>query len=139
MAQVGKAGLLSISLLMRHPLIQAHTFDFRVFVLVYCNKCGATNEDNAEFCAECGATLYPDVLKGETRGMSEEKDECFGLPHGGAIGGLFIGTLIVISGLSWYLGWDLSTIWETAIGPFVVIFIGILIILGALYSIKQGR
>ena len=61
--------------------------------------------------------------------------ECFGLPYGGAIIGIFFGALIVIGGVSMLLGLDLGEY----IGPIVVVAIGILIIAGALYGLTYRR
>ncbi|UCD12883.1 MAG: zinc-ribbon domain-containing protein [Thermoplasmatales archaeon] len=35
--------------------------------MVYCAKCGKKNEDDAEFCSKCGASLT---------GVKKEKDRC---------------------------------------------------------------
>jgi hypothetical protein len=61
------------------------------------------------------------------------KDECFGLPHGGAIFGLFIGVLIVLWGLSSIFGWRIE------LGTFAIIAFGLLIIAGAIYGLTRKR
>ena len=68
--------------------------------MVYCTKCGAKNEDNSVDCINCKASLQPTLPERSRRsGERRRKDECFGLPYGGAIIGLVIGALIIFSGL----------------------------------------
>jgi len=107
--------------------------------MVYCQSCGQQNLDNAETCTRCGADLYPSRLKGKMERRSKETDECFGLPNGGAIGGLILGALILIYGVSWWLGYDLSLFWSTTLGPFLVIVLGLLIVAGAIYGLSRGK
>jgi len=61
------------------------------------------------------------------------RDECFGLPRGGAIFGLFIGLIIIIVGLQQLFGWQID------VGPFAIIIFGILIIAGAIYGLSRRR
>jgi hypothetical protein len=117
--------------------------------LVYCQKCGAKNEDDAEICAKCGAPLYG-TKRASTRrddtcfGPKEEKrfeEECFGLPHGGAILGLLFGVIILIFGASWVISLSLGIdidVWKF-MGPIMVIFIGALIIAGVIYGLSHRR
>lgn len=110
--------------------------------MVTCTKCGTENVEGARFCVSCGTALYPKERreKEEDTCFGREKrveDECFGLPHGGAIAGIIFGVFIIILGLAMFLGQD---IWEL-IGPFAAVIIGILIVLGAIYRLsrKPGR
>lgn len=98
--------------------------------MVYCSKCGTDNEENTKFCIKCGAPLYPERV-GRIR--PERRDECFGLPRGGAIFGLVIGLIIILVGLRDLLGWRID------MGPFVAIIIGILFLAGALYGLSRRR
>lgn len=107
--------------------------------MVYCPKCGTQNEDEAKFCAKCGATLYPEKVekRGEytcfgPRGRRPE-EECFGLPYGGAIVAIIFGALIIILGLSIVFQQDIGR-W---VGTFILVVIGILIILGAIYGMRR--
>ena len=120
--------------------------------MVYCTKCGTKNEETAEYCVNCGAPLKISKEKsleqrieegaeefgrraeewGESFGKRAE-DECFGLPHGGTIFGLVIGIMIVVLGLSWLAGIDLE-IW-----PVIIIIFGLLISIGAAYSLTRKR
>jgi ribosomal protein L40E len=107
--------------------------------MVYCQSCGQQNPDNAQTCTRCGAELYPSRSKATSGRRDKEADECFGLPNGGAIVGLIFGSLIVIYGVSWYLGYDLSLFWSSTAGPFLVIVIGLLILAGAIYGLSRRR
>ncbi|MGB9135444.1 MAG: hypothetical protein WCC63_07695 [Candidatus Bathyarchaeia archaeon] len=61
------------------------------------------------------------------------ESECFGLPHGGAIIGIIFGIVIVIIGLAILSG---LTIWDY-LGPLIMVIVGILIVLGALYGMRR--
>lgn len=71
---------------------------------------------------------------GEQFGKRAE-EECFGLPHGGAVAGIIFGIIILVFGFAWLTGVD---IWAN-IGPFMVILIGLLIVAGAIYGITRRR
>lgn len=94
--------------------------------MVYCTKCGTKNEDDATVCVECKQPLsgYQPVRHERRR----KEDECFGLPHGGAIVGLIIGIIVIL--------WGVSSISEIDIDfwPLIIIIFGILIVAGALYG-----
>jgi len=110
--------------------------------MVYCTKCGAKNEEVAKVCASCGQTLSPaepqakgkrdDECFGPRRDMEEE---CFGLPRGGAVFTILIGLVVVVIGAAYllgqYYGWSVD-VWQS-FGPAMIIVIGILIVVGALY------
>jgi len=99
--------------------------------MVYCAKCGSKNEDNAETCTGCGATLQM-ATGPRMRARKRAEDECFGLPYGGVIVGLIIGVIIVVWGLSQVPGVlpeDFSLWW------LIIIVFGLLIIAGALFRL----
>jgi len=119
--------------------------------MVYCTKCGTKNEEDAKYCSKCGADLEVSREKrferraeewGEQFGKRMEEwgedfgrrmeEECFGLPHGGAIAGLIIGIVILLIGLSWLTGFE----WKFLL-PAIVIIFGILFVAGALYSLSR--
>jgi len=100
--------------------------------MVYCAKCGTKNPDDAKVCTQCGASLYPRAEPTRRHERPREK-ECFGLPHGGAIFGIFIGIIIILWGLTQIFGW------EVEIGTFAIIVIGILIVAGAIYGLTRRR
>jgi len=105
--------------------------------MVHCVKCGTENRDDAKFCIKCGAQLY---VTRESEHYRRVENECFGLPHGGLIVGIVIGIIILLFGIAEvikqtnpnvdYSGW---------IGAFVIIIIGILIIVGAMYRMQRRR
>ncbi|UCE29018.1 MAG: zinc ribbon domain-containing protein [Candidatus Bathyarchaeota archaeon] len=125
--------------------------------MVYCVKCGAKNKKDAKYCGKCGATLEPSREKrfekraeewGEEFGRRAEEwgeklgkraeEECFGLPHGGAIFGLLIGCVIILVGITlvlreiFQLTFGFDIIW-----PFFVIVFGLLFIAGAVYALTR--
>jgi len=68
------------------------------------------------------------------------RDECFGLPHGGAIFALFIGVIIIVAGIFLFLretGWIVGDI--DILGPVAAIVFGILIVAGGIYSLSRRR
>ena len=69
------------------------------------------------------------VMVGEKR----VEDECFGLPHGGAIVGIFIGIVIILVGLTQLFGWRID------VGPFAIVIVGLLIVAGAIYGLSRRR
>jgi len=106
--------------------------------MVYCVKCGAQNPDDAKVCAQCGAPLHTVQKREECFGVERQKryeEECFGIPHGGAIVTLAIGLIIVLAGLSFLL----SEVYEISIPwwPFIIILFGILIVVGAIYGLRR--
>ena len=104
--------------------------------MVTCARCGKENEEGAKFCVDCGAALGPEETRPERRVERIERrprDECFGLPHGGAIFGLFIGAIIILWGLSSVFGWQIE------LGTYAIIIIGILIVAGAIYGLTRRR
>jgi hypothetical protein len=67
-------------------------------------------------------------------GRSRE-DECFGIPRGGAIFGLFIGIIVIIVGLQQVFGWQI----DVDVGPFATIIVGLLFVVGAIYGLTRRR
>jgi amino acid transporter len=67
------------------------------------------------------------------------EQECFGLPHGGAIAGIVIGVIILLWGVSMLLQ-------QTGVIPeginfwyLIIIVIGILMVAGAVYRMSRSR
>jgi len=99
--------------------------------MVYCTECGTKNEEDAVVCVKCGARLVTRPAWRRERRRPEE--ECFGIPHGGAIVGLVIGIIIILVGLSSLVGIDFGKyIW-----PLIIIFFGLLMVVGALYAYSR--
>jgi ribosomal protein L40E len=99
--------------------------------MVYCTKCGTKNEDDAVVCVKCKEPLasHPPTRRERRR----KENECFGLPNSGAIGGLVLGLIIILWGVTAVLGIDFP-LWA-----FIVIIFGSLMVAGALYSISRRR
>jgi len=95
--------------------------------MVYCTKCGTKNEEDAVVCVKCGESLVG--YQPSRRARPRPEEECFGLPHGGAIAGLVIGIIIILVGLSSLLHID---IW-----PLIIIIFGVLVLAGALYGYSR--
>jgi uncharacterized membrane protein YvbJ len=107
--------------------------------MVYCPKCGTKNEDTAEFCVKCGASLQTGTVASRRYARRKAEQECFGLPHGGAIAGIVIGAIVLIWGISTLLQ-QLGIIGESFEFWFVIIIvIGVLIIAGAIYKITHSK
>jgi uncharacterized integral membrane protein len=99
--------------------------------VVYCTNCGTKNDDDATVCVKCGQPLKGSQPMKQYRRRKE--DECFGLPHGGAIVGLIIGIIIILWGISSIADIDFgSYFW-----PFIIIIFGILIVGGAIYKFSR--
>jgi len=122
--------------------------------MVYCTKCGIKNEEASVYCVKCGTKLESSQEEswdkrvdkwgeeigkragewGEDFGRRVEK-ECFGLPHGGVIFGLLIGMIIILVGVASLTGLELTQhFW-----PLLIIVFGLLIAVGALYSLIRRR
>lgn len=104
--------------------------------MVYCTKCGTKNPDDATTCSNCGASLYP--TREERRGHYRRyEDECFGIPHGGAIVVAAIGLIILLGGVIIILQQANLIPSNVSIWPFVFIIFGILILIGALFRTRR--
>lgn len=111
--------------------------------MVYCHNCGTKNDDDAEFCSKCGTSLKEKVDFDKSRKKGEgcfgesrdQRDECFGLPHGGLIVAAIFGILLIIGGISAIYNIDLGPF----VGPMIIILIGILIIAGAIYGYRKRK
>ena len=63
--------------------------------MVYCPKCGLKNQEDATFCASCGASVF---VTREKR-PSEYEDMCFGRRDNSFMG-IFFGAIILIFGFT---------------------------------------
>ncbi len=106
--------------------------------MVYCSKCGTQNPDTATTCSNCGAPLY--TVGGQYPGSEREhykrvESECFGLPHGGIIATIVLGTIIILVGLGLFLQATYNI--NVNFWPFILVILGILIVAGALYRRRR--
>jgi len=101
--------------------------------MVYCTKCGTKNEEDALVCVKCGTRLHKAPPSFEKRieeaveGAAPE--ECFGIPHGGAVVGLVIGLIIILVGL--------GLLFKVEVWPAIVIIFGIVVLVGAFYGLRR--
>jgi uncharacterized membrane protein YvbJ len=68
--------------------------------VVYCAKCGQQNDDAAQFCSSCGATLaaHPRRPGQECEGSDKECErQCYGSSRGA---GIFWGIVILLIGIA---------------------------------------
>jgi hypothetical protein len=101
-----------------------------VTVLVYCTKCGTENEEDADVCKNCGASLHPPAYRSSRRDWDFDED-CFG-GRNRMTWPLLIGAFLILMGLSTLLKdvvpwarWD--TLW-----PLFIIAIGVLVVSNAM-------
>jgi len=73
--------------------------------MVYCTKCGELNEDGAEYCTKCEASL---TARDRTRRVRSDRDMCFGAPMEGHVLGIFFGLMIVLWGVSQIMNIDVN-------------------------------
>jgi len=99
--------------------------------MVYCSNCGTKNDDQARVCIQCGERLYGRRHERTRR----EEEMCFGLPS--YWGGIVIGVIVILFGLALLLRQVYGIALET--WPFIVIFIGILMIAGAITRSLRKR
>jgi uncharacterized membrane protein YvbJ len=89
--------------------------------MVYCTKCGESNEEGTEYCVKCGASLT-----GSTkvhRSSRYDREMCFGVPMSGSLWGILVGAVIVLWGLTELLRIDINfaAIVAVAFGAIIVI------------------
>jgi len=67
------------------------------------------------------------------------EEECFGVPRGGAVFAILMGLAVIVIGVAYllgqYYGWSID-VWKS-LGPSILIVIGILIVVGALYRARE--
>lgn len=107
--------------------------------MVYCPKCGNQNDDFAEFCVKCGASLQTGTISSRIRERRKAEQECFGLPHGGAIAGIIIGAIVLLWGISMLLQQTGFIAESFEFWYIIIIVIGILLVAGAIYRITHSR
>jgi len=109
------------------------------FHMVYCSKCGTQNEDTAEYCVKCGANLQTGTYAARRYERKKAEQECFGLPHGGAIVGLSIGVIILLWGV-FTLAQQIGLVEESPSLWFIILIVfGVILIAGAIYGITRTK
>ncbi len=111
--------------------------------MIYCQKCGKKNVNNAKHCIECGAPISTikrkekreDTCFGEPEKRVEEEykwveEECLGITHGREIVGIVVGVFIILIGLSIALTLHIGR-WIFA---YLLFVIGLLIIFGVIFG-----
>ena len=101
--------------------------------MVYCQKCGTKNDENADYCAKCGANLQTGSYVSQRRVRKKTEEDCFGLPNGGAIGGIVLGLIILLWGLTFMFEIDFP-FW-----PVILVIFGMLMLLGAIYRLTRSK
>jgi len=64
--------------------------------MVYCSKCGKKNEDEAEYCSKCGASLTGTKKETEKEWDKRCEEDCAGGKHGAPY---FWGIIVILFGL----------------------------------------
>jgi len=105
--------------------------------MVYCTKCGTKNEDTAVVCTNCGATLQTGTPISRRYERRRAEQECFGLPHGGAIVGIAIGIIIVFWGFLMFAQQTGLITEQVEVWPLALIIFGVLILVGAIYGMSR--
>jgi len=95
--------------------------------MIYCQKCGAKNEDAAVRCVQCGESLY--VTRPER--SKREEEMCFGgrAPWGSVVAGV----VIILIGFTFLAQQMYNMAWER-MWPVFLVVIGLAIIIGAVIS-----
>jgi uncharacterized membrane protein YvbJ len=117
--------------------------------MVFCTNCGAANDETAAYCAKCGIKFEVSEKDswdkrmerwGEDFGKrAEEWGEDFGrradkeLSKIGVIFGLLIGVIMVLVGIAWIAGIELTQYFWALI----IIVFGLLVLAGSIYGLKQ--
>jgi hypothetical protein len=87
---------------------------------MFCWKCGSENDDEAAFCAKCGASL--DGSTEGPEGLYERRPPSVYRPSSSALPGLVIGAVVIFIGITLSLGRDIGQIvgtWGSNFGQFM--------------------
>jgi uncharacterized membrane protein YvbJ len=94
--------------------------------MVYCTSCGTENLDDADICANCGASMRVHRSRGRTYDRDIE-DQCFG-GRGKTMWPILIGVFIILIGLSSLLERTYSWARFDNIWPLFIIALGLLVV-----------
>jgi len=95
--------------------------------MIYCQKCGAKNEDTADRCVQCGESLYVTRPQRSRR----EEEMCFG--GRGPWGSVVVGIVIILVGFAFLAQYMYGIPWGR-MWPVFLVVIGLAIIVGAVVS-----
>jgi uncharacterized membrane protein YvbJ len=96
---------------------------------MYCSNCGSQNQNDANYCKKCGATLQPHIPRIDQEWEKRCEQECI---HGSKqLFSLFWALIIIIIGL-----WIIFTILSITIFLFVAIIPVIIVIFITIIGIK---
>lgn len=87
--------------------------------------------------------MAPPAWRRERREKGEKQEQqCFGLPHGGAIVGIIIGIIVILVGISQVPGLiprEVLDVTDSFFWPIILVAFGILMVAGALYQYGRRR
>jgi len=111
----------------------------------YCSKCGREVSGEENYCPKCGANLrsrpYREIrLERDEKQEKEEKgekDEKHEKREASLVGPIIGGLVLIFIGVCFYLV-TLGAISFLTIGPFLLVFLGVLIIIAAVLAILSA-
>ena len=98
--------------------------------MVYCTKCGTENQDDADTCTNCGASMRVTHSRDRTYNRDVE-DQCFG-GRSKTMWPIIFGAFIILIGLSSLLEGSYSWARFDNIWPLFIIGIGLLVVYNAI-------
>ncbi len=111
--------------------------------MVYCTKCGAQNQPEAQFCLSCGASLTGPPAAARRDWENECERECEKGPRGGSV---IWGIIIILVGI--YVLWEFGLknvqglpqwVYDFQFWWVIPVLIGIAIIVGGLRLAMRKR
>jgi hypothetical protein len=74
--------------------------------MIYCQKCGAKNADEATVCAKCGETLKADFADGNERPLVQklhQKENAIREKDDGAMSFIILGSIFIVIGILFFV------------------------------------
>lgn len=102
-----------------------------------CSRCGTENQEGSKYCSKCGASINRERYRRrrDDECFGPEEEQCFGLRYGGTIAGIIVGLFIVMVGLAFFFGENLTSF----VVPFILVVIGVLVIAAATSALSRRR